>query len=292
MFLFQIAKDETNVPNQVCEKCASIIRDFDDFHQFVLKNQEDLLKYVVQESQSRMEDNDSYESTSVDRRYEKYRCKICQKQLYNKDEYDIHQFYHVPNPKPKDAIFICDICGRGFQTERYLTSHLKQHTTDPHNCLICNKEFENSTRLEVHLVRYHSPCIYLTCDICGRICPNKQGLQSHKDNMHKEKETSKCLKCNVTLKDFHSLQRHNRNKHNLNALRHKCKFCGKGFARKLSWVDHEASHLNLAKYQCEFCEKKFVSNSNFCHHRVKAHQKEYAAMRREQSRKHFADVMT
>lgn len=288
------------IPHQVCQRCESLIKDFDDFQKFVLKNQEDLLKYKTKKIPLAIQvvsDNIDEEaefchvSPIQDCRYENYRCKICHKQMYNKDEYDIHTFYHDTVPKSKIGMFICDICGRDFQSERYLTKHHKQHVTEPQTCPICDKEYENFTRLETHLVRFHIPFIYLTCDICSRICRNKEVLQSHIGKMHKEKETAKCVKCNVVLKDYSSLQRHNRIKHSINALRHICKFCGKGFARKLSWEDHEASHLNLAKYQCEFCDKRFVSNSNFCSHRVKSHPKEYAMMKEERKRKQYCNVL-
>lgn len=316
-FSFQIRRNEDKVPHQVCQRCTTLIKDFDDFQTFVVKNQERLIQYMTKERPCKveiisievelpeyMEDGppellepcpiSPIQQENVDHqenRYEKYRCKLCNKQMYNKDDYDVHKFYHG-SKSVKRGMAICDICGRDFQSERHLTNHLKQHVNDPQNCPVCDQQYGNSMKLETHLIRTHIPCIYLSCQTCGRICKNKDALQSHTDKIHKEKETVKCVKCNVVLKDYHSLQRHNRIKHNLNSLRHKCKFCGKGFARKLSWADHEASHINLAKYQCEFCNRKFVSNSNFCNHRIKAHPIEYALIKEKRSRERYSNIET
>lgn len=212
--------------------------------------------------------------------YAKYRCQICDRQLFNKDEYDVHQMYHEPLRERKSNS-ICFICGKELSSEQNLTSHLKTHIDDPQNCVVCGNTYGNEHKLEQHQILSHTPRVYLVCQLCGRICSSPKTLEMHFERVHKEKESARCVKCSITFKDFRSLQRHNRNKHSTMPPRYKCKFCGKGFNRKITWDDHEASHTGRKKYECEFCGRRFVSNPNYTFHRQRAHPEEYAAWKQQ-----------
>lgn len=43
---------------------------------------------------------------------------------------------------------------------------------------------------------------------------------------------------------------------------YKCAICGKGYATKVTYLEHSNIHTGKRPYQCDFCEKRFSSSGN------------------------------
>ncbi|CAG9790457.1 unnamed protein product [Diatraea saccharalis] len=87
---------------------------------------------------------------SVHRNISKHRCDICNKNFCSAFSARTHrQHVHEKIPMPKNKM--CDICGRGFSTNRILTNHRRTHTGErPYKCAHCPATFAQRTAMKTH----------------------------------------------------------------------------------------------------------------------------------------------
>ncbi|KAL0858396.1 hypothetical protein ABMA27_012277 [Loxostege sticticalis] len=80
----------------------------------------------------------------------KHRCDICNKTFCSAFSARTHrQHVHEKIPMPKNKM--CDICGRGFSTNRILANHRRTHTGErPYKCAHCPATFAQSTAMRTH----------------------------------------------------------------------------------------------------------------------------------------------
>ncbi|CAH0730994.1 unnamed protein product, partial [Brenthis ino] len=80
----------------------------------------------------------------------KYYCELCDKYFANGYSIRTHKkFVHDKTEKPRDKI--CNICGRGFFTNRVLINHKRTHTGErPHQCSYCDAAFAQDTARKAH----------------------------------------------------------------------------------------------------------------------------------------------
>ncbi|XP_045509045.1 zinc finger protein 91-like [Colias croceus] len=80
----------------------------------------------------------------------KHYCEICNKHFVSGFSLRTHRkFVHEKTVKPKDKI--CDVCGRGFHTNRTLLNHKRTHTGErPYKCTYCPAAFAQSYARTTH----------------------------------------------------------------------------------------------------------------------------------------------
>ncbi|XP_028158779.1 zinc finger protein 665-like, partial [Ostrinia furnacalis] len=85
----------------------------------------------------------------------KHRCDICNKTFCSAFSARTHrQHVHEKIPMPKNKM--CDICGRGFSTNRILANHRRTHTGErPYKCAHCPATFAQHTAMSTHARTQH-----------------------------------------------------------------------------------------------------------------------------------------
>ncbi|KAF9416868.1 hypothetical protein HW555_005871 [Spodoptera exigua] len=85
----------------------------------------------------------------------KHYCELCDKYFANGFGKRNHlQRVHQKIPNPKDKI--CDLCGRGFSTNRILANHRRTHTGErPYKCQYCPASFAQKYAMMTHQKTQH-----------------------------------------------------------------------------------------------------------------------------------------
>lgn len=112
--------------------------------------------------------------------------------------------------KPKDPIFVCDLCGAAFYDAKFLKKHVQnKHTAVKHDqCQECDKSFYDSTSLKRHIKFVHqkAPPERRICPECGA---SVSKLTDHLKRVHgpnkkiklnpTNRPKIKCDLCDVTI---------------------------------------------------------------------------------------------
>ncbi|XP_069364602.1 PR domain zinc finger protein 5-like isoform X2 [Maniola hyperantus] len=87
-------------------------------------------------------------------------CELCDKHYINGYALRTHKkFVHEKYEKPKNKI--CDICGRGFHTNRVLINHKRTHTGErPHKCSYCPAAFAQNVARKTHEKTQHKHLLH------------------------------------------------------------------------------------------------------------------------------------
>ena len=158
----------------------------------------------------------------------------------------------------KDFTFFCDICDKGFVSNRELKLHKVSHENlRSFVCYVCGKLFLRKSNLSEHM-KIHTGSKNYSCDICDLSFLRPSNLETHKSRKHGGEDMKKfsCTKCG---KWFHSLQQLNRH-----SLVHSgerpfnCDICKTSYAR----ADHLKSHKLKIHHVGEVKPKKIVSKSH------------------------------
>lgn len=67
-------------------------------------------------------------------------------------------------PQPKNVF--CDVCKKGFSTQKYLQIHMRMHTQKNWSCKYCNAEFDSKKDMHEHQKGHNNERPYL-CSECG-----------------------------------------------------------------------------------------------------------------------------
>lgn len=132
----------------------------------------------------------------------------------------------------------CEKCGSVFNYPYYLARH-KKYTACADNpqrtfiCHICNRTFEKSERLRVHIRQVHD-----------KIKPYK------------------CLTCGKDFSQSSSLTKHARIHNGYRP--YKCKVCRKEFTASSILTTHMRQHTGERPFKCAICKKGFASHA--AHH--------------------------
>lgn len=165
--------------------------------------------------------------------------------------------------------FVCEQCGRMYQSKASLQRHLKSHQNKkPFQCPLCEKSYSRKPILEDHLIMVHAEGktknIY-KCPECPQVYHNLQRLASHRKK-HSEERPFKCQYCPKAFKEASNVKRHELI--HLGKKPHKCVICGRGFSDRGNLQKHEATHgikgkdsrtnvENWKPFSCGECGKSF-----------------------------------
>uniref|UniRef100_A0A1B0C7Z7 Putative c2h2-type zn-finger protein n=1 Tax=Lutzomyia longipalpis TaxID=7200 RepID=A0A1B0C7Z7_LUTLO len=148
-----------------CSETANKIYNCDECgKEFGLKNH--LKKHMVTHSQEK-----------------NYVCKVCSKRY--KHPYDFRRHEETCSLETKDP-FICNICGKDFESIRGLVAHRKKHIRVLTGCYYCERKFSYSNNLIDHIKDAHRGLPtkkvgdgFVSCSVCYGIFESLDVLKKH-----------------------------------------------------------------------------------------------------------------
>eukprot|EP00088_Acartia_fossae_P055605 TRINITY_DN6452_c0_g1_i4.p1 TRINITY_DN6452_c0_g1~~TRINITY_DN6452_c0_g1_i4.p1 ORF type:complete len:544 (-),score=81.76 TRINITY_DN6452_c0_g1_i4:304-1935(-) len=179
-------------------------------------------------------------------------CDHCGKTFWFRSQLERHLTKHIPNKKPADKNFPCEICGKALSSQVSLTDHLRNHGDEkPFSCEKCGDSFKNYKAFNRHKVKN---CNRHTCEVCGETFAGKHAFNKHKNSHLKvEKREYSCELCGKEF-NFKSGLDYHMKKHDGN-YQFSCESCGKAFVTKGALNYHKKIHEEKEYVTCEICAK-------------------------------------
>ncbi|XP_005095688.1 zinc finger protein 316 [Aplysia californica] len=202
-----------------------------------------------------------------------FMCPVCNDPFPDQASLDEHVANHPP---PKT--FVCQTCGKGFATRRYLKYHRKNHCkragsyegrgdldeTDPNGevrrftCNVCSRPFRVLKCMKVHKKKKHGILKEFTCHNCTVTFNSSQELISHPCKPQPARAvmdvatatTSAPVQASPPPLAFPGP----RKKKKLRQAKPACDICGKVFADRISVDIHRVKHIEEELYPCDMCE--------------------------------------
>ncbi|XP_047506041.1 zinc finger protein 678-like [Pieris napi] len=136
------------------------------------------------------------------------KCLLCSEEIANARQYWSHFRRDHPNDDyPVEKKYICDICGKSFRKNSFLTIHKRIHNGEvPFKCNECDKVFSNKTNLQMH-ERWHSDERPFICSDCGKGFKVKTALDRH-FRCHTGERPYKCKVCGKAFAQSNSVKVH------------------------------------------------------------------------------------
>ena len=120
---------------------------------------------------------------------------------------------HIKHVHDKIKEFICDTCGKAFQSRGNLTLHIRIHTDEKqHECHLCGKKFLRPHHLLGHVEKTHNGLRQFPCPHCDKKYKNSSSLNQHVEIIH------------------------------LGIKKHMCDLCSKTFGQRVELTMHYARH--------------------------------------------------
>ncbi|KFB43023.1 zinc finger protein 28 [Anopheles sinensis] len=191
-----------------------------------------------------------------------WKCPQCDKGFRNKGIFIDHLRRHA-----NERHFECEVCGKSFTTNNYLSTHRQMHKMqDVHQtflCSICPESFNLQTQLNLHLQCDHVPQDssehrYYKCTVCSKPYVNMQLLNIHRQ-IHE-------------LDEGYTKTESIENTQDVGAV-FLCVYCGREFLAERYFKRHLQSHKTENPKQkpekmflCNICGHNCGSSSNLTVH--------------------------
>ncbi|XP_067635462.1 uncharacterized protein [Eurosta solidaginis] len=219
------------------------------------------------------------------------------KEEFTTEEQKVTVPYKSISDKKEQYQYPCDVCGKHFQTTRYLKRHKRIHSGEkPHKCDFCEMRFIQASDLNQHM-RTHTGEQPYKCKYCERCFATKGVLNEHLRVHHLGDNIHRCKFCPLAFRlaselRFHSTTHKDEDpetrERNMAALREEeaklevnryknirdkneqyqypCDMCGKHFKTKSVLNRHKRSHSGEKRHKCDICEMRFIQAQNLSHH--------------------------
>ncbi|KAE9541245.1 hypothetical protein AGLY_004490 [Aphis glycines] len=177
----------------------------------------------------------------------------------------------TPQSNGQSEWMVCQLCLYKVKTPLQLKQHMRMHTEHKiHRCAICNKTFEQATRLEKHIAIHCGTDNRFECSLCGKVYKLRTQIVSH-IAAHKKQNAGRRISytCHICTKKFSNkskLKEHVSGHEN--GTLHSCDVCGRTFKLNSYLVVHKRTHEMSVSYTgdkpftCSMCNKSFLSKSN------------------------------
>ncbi|XP_056880579.1 zinc finger protein 583-like [Takifugu flavidus] len=195
-------------------------------------------------------------------------CETCGKAFNTNSTLKVHIRCHT-GERP----YLCKTCGKAFKQSSALSYHMRVHTGErPDVCKTCGKSFQRSEELKFH-VRDHTGERPYVCKICGKAFKRNKELKTH-FRVHTGERPYLCKTCGKAFKQNSQLYVHMRiHKDERPCV---CKTCGKAFKRNEELKTHLRVHTGERPYLCKTCGKTFKQKSALnVHMRVHTDERPY-----------------
>ncbi|XP_055640746.1 zinc finger protein 568-like isoform X2 [Toxorhynchites rutilus septentrionalis] len=198
-------------------------------------------------------------------------CDICGKMCTTRTKLKIHRNSHL-----KITPFKCPMenCLKAFKSKIGLDEHVAKHTGNyPISCDICGKGFLNQSYLTAHQ-RTHSQEKTFRCNICKQATfKTKKSLIDHK-NRHLGLKPFECEQCGRQFTNRYLLQQHEQVAHT--GVRFPCPDCDKSFTCKSYLKVHQRIHSNDRPFVCQICQRGHLTRRDLeVHMTVHSGKKEF-----------------
>ncbi|CAG9792764.1 unnamed protein product [Diatraea saccharalis] len=153
----------------------------------------------------------------------------CGEECKDLSEFEKHQRSHILS-----NVFLCNLCGKGFETEEILTGHTLLHNMTGLlvKCPFCEQVFRRNS-LTQHIKHTHNH-IRPRCDVCMKTFANTNNLKRH-------------MMIHSGLREF------------------ECDICCKRFHQKITMQTHRLTHVN--PYSCNQCDETFIDKELLTSHK-------------------------
>ncbi|XP_055608529.1 zinc finger protein 91-like [Uranotaenia lowii] len=168
----------------------------------------------------------------------------------------------------KYCIIQCEQCSAHFPTFAVLNNHCKDAHGSRAYVYCCEKKFGSRNRLLEHVQLHVNPNQF-KCDICDRVCPEKELLKRHKIKMHTpdEEKPFECDRCHKKLAEKQEYKKHMDYHVALETKKYQCKQCEKFFGNVTLLNLHvKNSHPTSYEFVCDTCAKGFNRRGDFLKH--------------------------
>lgn len=141
------------------------------------------------------------------------KCEQCSQEVHSAREYWNHfRRTHPDKPYPIQKDHICDVCGKSFRGNAFLTYHKRTHSEERQfKCETCGKAFHNPGNLYMH-EKIHSDLRPYSCSVCFKAFKGKGGLSRH-FRCHTGERPYDCEICGKAFSQSNSLKVHVRTVH-------------------------------------------------------------------------------
>lgn len=218
-------------------------------------------------------------------------CKICVQGFKSESLLVNHIITHstVSSVKSAVKIFLCDVCGKEYDSKTALQRHnlFLHNKRIPFFCEFCGFPTYHQDSLKEHLIKDHSDVTF-NCTECGDLFSEKFNFDTHMAT-HTEKKIFNCKYCGSRFRKldnfkFH-LKLHNRKetsdsylvesedfRHGFETRRFTCKNCGESFNDQDLYNNHIKTHSISV---CRLCGIAFNSDSDLNNHLHKVHPSKF-----------------
>jgi len=169
------------------------------------------------------------------------------------------------------VVHACSICGRSFNSEKYLSMHVALHrksTPPPPHQIHPNVKRTPIFKKTPGLTQRSAACTVgrekWTCEICSKSFAHNSNYKNH-IRTHSDERPFVCHVCSIGFKERYHLKKHTLFKHT-GELKEACGQCGKRFKDSTAVRAHERIHSQLRPYSCEYCGKAFKTSECLWHH--------------------------
>ena len=173
----------------------------------------------------------------------------------------------------------CCQCSAGFSSYAEYAIHKSEHKgITEFDCTVCNKEFPDVYRLEIHMLAHTHEKKTALCPACGKGFRDQSRMRNHFEIHHSKEKKFTCTSCSKKFPGIHTLRCHISVVHRDSLF--KCNMCEKSYKTKARLQIHVRTHTGEKPYACEICSKKFGCKSNvrihMATHKAKPSEKSFA----------------